>query len=1399
MREANTGDGPESAGSTARRGPSLPQVRAIPGLTLDSLSKVVSGLPMNACLTDAEGRYLAVSDGYCRTYGYEREELLGRSYLMLVPPEGHEQSVARYARRFSGQAVEPVKTPRIRKDGSRILARPEHQLIVLDDGQRVVLSVVADVSELEEARAALDMSEARYRALAEQSYDAIVMTDDKGIVVNWSLGAERILGIPREQALGAKLAELQAAATPPERRTPETATQIRQLVEGFLAGDPSRWQDTLWEHTIQRPDGSRAIVQTRVFPMQTESKLLVGSITRDVTEARAAEEALRKRARQQTRLLETARYLTGSLDLDVILRRIAEEARELLEAAGSAIYLLEPGGEVLRPMVAIEPPYEKEILATPLDVGRSFTGQAVRLRRGVVFNDAYDSPLGQYIEGTPEDTEERIIAVPFVVDDEVLGAMCLSRPGTPFGEEDLTLAETFATYAATAVKNAHAHEQLRREIEERRRAEAALRDSEAQFRALTEHSTDVITRFDRQLRHLYANPAIATLTGMAPEEVVGRTLGETGYPPELCSQWEEAIEQVFQTGRPHLEHLELRGVDGPVYLDLRLVPEFGPEGEVTTVLSSARDITEARRVATALQESERFLSTLMGNLPGAVYRCANDPHWTMIYLSEGSRRLTGYAPEELVANWTIAYADLIHPDDREEVRRQVDAGLAADGTFQLEYRIIARDGQEKWVWERGRLAWSDGDQSVLEGFLTDITERKRARQTQEAMYAISQAALTCGTVEELCASIHETIRQLMPALNLYVALYDPGSDSVSFPYFVDEQEGPPQAPRRGHRGVTEYILRTGRTLLADRERIHELNARGEIRATTGIPESYLGLPLRSQGGPPLGVLAVQSYDASVTYSERERDILEFVSSQVALALQRKEAEEAVRQERDFAQSLLSTAQAIVLVLDPEGRVVSYNSYTEALTGCPLERAKGQEWAALFVPEREREAVREQIGLVLETGSVHGYVNPVLSAEGRERLVEWHGGRLTDAQGNAVGVLTTGHDITERKRLEEQLLQSQKMETIGRLAGGIAHDFNNLLTAITGHAQFALEGLPAGDPTRDDLSEVLRAADRAAGLTRQLLAFSRRQIIEPRLVDLSELVLHTHKMLRRLIGEDIELITVPAPEPCVVRVDPVQIEQVLVNLVVNAGEAMPEGGRLAIEVTPISLDSNYARRYVDLDPGEYVQLSVTDTGTGMSDEVKAHLFEPFYTTKGPDKGTGLGLATVYGIVRQHRGAVSIYSEVGVGTTVRVYLPRVAEAAERLPRRDEAGFLPAGHETVLIVEDEALVRKVVARALSGQGYRVLEAADGREAIRVAQEHAGPIHLLVTDVVMPQMGGKELADNLRAARPEVSVLYVSGYTDSAIVRGGILEDGTAFLQKPFTVAALARKAREVLDARG
>jgi two-component system cell cycle sensor histidine kinase/response regulator CckA len=390
------------------------------------------------------------------------------------------------------------------------------------------------------------------------------------------------------------------------------------------------------------------------------------------------------------------------------------------------------------------------------------------------------------------------------------------------------------------------------------------------------------------------------------------------------------------------------------------------------------------------------------------------------------------------------------------------------------------------------------------------------------------------------------------------------------------------------------------------------------------------------------------------------------------------------------------------------------------------------------------------------------------------------------------------DASARKHSEEALLQAQKVEAIGQLAGGVAHDFNNILAVITGYSEMAQRQLDESHPVRPRLDQILKAADRAAALTRQLLAFSRKQVLQPRPIDLNVIVTDTHRMLGRLIGEDINVVLKPGPGLGTVNADPGQMEQIILNLAVNARDAMPRGGALVLETRNVDLDADYAMLHPGTVPGPYVMLAVSDTGMGMTPEVRARIFEPFFTTKPEGEGTGLGLATVYGIVKQSGGNVWVYSEPGEGTTFRIYLPRVDGPREAPVVGAKAVEHFQGTETILLAEDTESLRQVVRETLEEKGYRVLSAADGREALAVATAHPGDIHLLLTDVVMPNMSGADLATALTAARPGLRVVYMSGYTDGALSHHGVLGDGVILIEKPFSSARLSRVVREALDGR-
>jgi PAS domain S-box-containing protein len=486
---------------------------------------------------------------------------------------------------------------------------------------------------------------------------------------------------------------------------------------------------------------------------------------------------------------------------------------------------------------------------------------------------------------------------------------------------------------------------------------------------------------------------------------------------------------------------------------------------------------------------------------------------------------------------------------------------------------------------------------------------------------------------------------------------------------------------------------------------------------------------------------------------------------------------------------------LVIITDRDGVIEYVNPAFEVLTGYSREETIGQT-PRMLKSEEQTPGIHKELWQTILSGTVFRGILANRKKNGEIFLAEKTITPLRDAEGKITHFISNDRDITERRRLETQLQQAQKMDAIGKLAGGVAHDFNNLLMVISAYAELMLDSVAPEHPLRRNVQEIMTASRRAADLTRQLLAFGRKQVQSLQLVDLNWIVEEINKMLPRLIGEDIELIFAPGQNLGKVKADLVQIEQIVMNLAANARDAMPKGGKLTIETANVQLDEDYVQEHSIVPAGDYVLLAVTDSGTGIASEHMAHIFEPFYTTKGGGKGTGLGLATVYGIVKQNGGFVWVYSEPGLGTTFKIYLPRVQQGIEKIHSSKPIEISSKGCETVLLVEDELAVRQSTREYLMLNGYIVLEAKNGEDALCIARDYIPPIHMMITDVVMPNMGGAKLAGHLATERPGMKVLFVSGYAENTVLRHGAIDVTTRFLQKPFSLKTLAHKIREVLE---
>jgi two-component system cell cycle sensor histidine kinase/response regulator CckA len=796
--------------------------------------------------------------------------------------------------------------------------------------------------------------------------------------------------------------------------------------------------------------------------------------------------------------------------------------------------------------------------------------------------------------------------------------------------------------------------------------------------------------------------------------------------------------------------------------------------DIAFALHSIQEEEKRKQAEKALRESEAQYRSFLQNFQGIVYRGQMD--FTPLFFHGAVGEITGYTEEEFITG-EPRWDQVIHPEDLPKIFTEDEARLHSvpHHSYEREYRIVRKDGQVRWVYEFIQNVCDDSGKPVMaQGVLYDITERKQAEE------ALQQSE---NRYKRLLESVTDYIYTVKVEDGQPAATsHGPGCEAVTG-YTPEEYEVDPYLWYRmiypeDRAMVTEQATRliAGETVPPLEHRL--IHKDGSLRWVRNTP--------------------VPRYDQNthlVAYDGLIADITE-----------RKQADEALRQERDRAQQYLDIAEVMLVALNEQGKITLLNRKGHRILGYEEGELLGKNWFDTCLPAPVREEVKKVFNRLMagEIEPVEYHENPVLTSSGEERMIAWHNIILTDEAGNITGTLSSGEDITARKqaekekeKLQAQLLQMQKMEAIGRLTGGIAHDFNNLLTAINGFAELAQHKLPPDDPLQEMLGYILASGQRAADLIRQLLAFSSKQIIEPKIMSLNSLITDLDAMLRRIIGEDIQIETSLAPDLWPIKVDPAQIEQIVVNLAVNARDAMPDGGKLTIEAANIVLTDNDPAGQPEIQSGEYILLSISDTGKGMSEAVLEHIFEPFFTTKAQNKGTGLGLATVYGIVKQHEGDIRVHSEEGQGTTFKIYLPRAGATLQAAPRPKTKVKMPVGSETILLVEDDAQVRDLARQVLEGQGYKVLEVENGQEALQLADHYADPIHLLLTDVVMPGMDGRALAEQLLQTRPNLKTIFISGYADETIAHHGILEPGIALLQKPFSPVDLARKVREILDA--
>jgi two-component system, cell cycle sensor histidine kinase and response regulator CckA len=806
------------------------------------------------------------------------------------------------------------------------------------------------------------------------------------------------------------------------------------------------------------------------------------------------------------------------------------------------------------------------------------------------------------------------------------------------------------------------------------------------------------------------------------------------------------VREVFATGQLQ-ERTKFHSVTGK-FIEINAYPIRDEAGRVVLVAEHVRDITARKRAESALEESEAHFRLLFEYAPDAYFLM--DLQGNFLDANRAAEKLSGYPQEELIGR---NFQSLPLLDDRQNtlVTELLAKSVYGEVVGPVELALSRKDGREVIIEAKG-LPWEIKGQSLVLAIARDITARKQA--------------------EEALRESEKRFRDIIEYAAEWVWEVDArGKFTYSSPVVEQLLGYQPEEVLGKH--FDDFFLPEARKDLK--------NAALAVFAAKKPFRDFLNPNLHKNGQIVwLSTSGIPILDAQGNlrgYRGVDIDITE-----------RWEAEALSRN--------LITKSMVGIYLIQHGKFQLVNQWFFAISGYNKDEFSNLEPLELVHPE-DREATRENAVKMLKGLSSIPYEYRTITKGGESK---WIMETVTSIQYKGKrAVLGYFMDITERKALEHQLLQAQKMEAVGRLAGGVAHDFNNLLMAIMGYSELMRAKVQRGDPLYDHLENILQAGERAAALTQQLLAFSRRQIVQPQVIDLQQVILDLEPMLRRLLGEDIELEIITEPMPVAVKADPGHLSQIIMNLAVNARDAMPRGGRLTLKTTSVDLPKGHQARFRLAPPGAYAMLMVQDTGVGMSGATQAHIFEPFFTTKGPGQGTGLGLSTVYGIVKQSGGYLDLNSELGKGSTFTILLPRLEAMVPQPKMKVTITESLRGEETILLVEDEEVLRALLAKFLRLYGYVVLEARHGGEALLICERHQGPIHLMITDVVMPQMSGRELADRLSPLRPEMHVLYMSGYTDDVMVHHGVADLSVPFLQKPFKPIDLARQVHDILHPAG
>lgn len=949
--------------------------------------------------------------------------------------------------------------------------------------------------------------------------------------------------------------------------------------------------------------------------------------------------------------------------------------------------------------------------------------------------------------------------------------------------------ETIVSFLRDRSGRAISVQGVTRNIEERKAAEDSLRDSEANYRALLERLPDPVMVHDQGVL-LFVNQATIDTIGYSRDELVGTNLRELIHPDDLARFQERQV--LIDAGeQPPMQ--EIRGIHKnglSVFFEAHVYTGIYGGASVRVVVG--RDVTERNKERRALEESERKFREVVNSIPESVIETNQEMQVTFANLN--LQKQFGYTEEELLNGFTTAR--FVAPEDRDRAREDIQRIVKGEVLGANEYTMIRKDDSRFPGIVNSTPVYRDGEPVGMRSVIVDVTEQKAS---QEAVKTLNEELEK--RVQERTAALAESESQVRLLL-----------DSTAEAIFGLDLDGrctfcnPACLRLLGFEGERDLLGNNMHDL------VHYRRADG-----THYPniECKIFLAFRNGEGTHVDDEVLWRANGSSFPAEywsypirREGKIIGSVVTFVDIT-ERRQIEDALKSSEERYRDLVERSPDVVWRMNRNGEFTFISPTYKSMTGFEPHEIVGSGLDALRSKIFAGASSEDAMALLSkrlrgETGVEEVvYELTLYRKDGTEFPAELRSVPVLDDKGEIAEIHGIARDITERREaeaekdlLEDQLRQTQKMEAVGRLAGGIAHDFNNLLTAISGYSEMILNDLKPDDPMSQDVREIRNAGERAAALTRQLLTFSRKQVLQPRILDLNAVVENMESMLRRLIGENITLVAAKDTALGRVKVDPGQMEQVIMNLVINARDAIGRTGEIRIETANARVENELGISGAPIEAGDYVVLSVQDDGCGMDDEVMSKIFEPFYTTKEEGKGTGLGLATVFGIIEQSGGAIRLESSAGDGTTFFIYLPEVQDV-ERSGEKEALASAPSGgKETILLVEDEDLIRGLAERTLTKLGYEVLSASQGGNALLIAERHEGPIHLMVTDVVMPQMSGMDLAERLDPIRPDMKVLYISGYSEEIVEGHMVVEEGMNFLAKPFLPDDLARAVRRVLS---